>query len=111
MRTGGILAPGCGGSMKVAWKPKSVGHLFGFFAVAAFPSTLSTKAYARSPSRPPPVISVAVSSSPSIDLTGYRQSEATEPCVALGMSVSLLLTLVSMLHKLLGHHVMPRSAH
>jgi hypothetical protein len=25
-------------------------------------------------------------------LTGYRQSEATEPCIALGMSVSLLVT-------------------
>src|SRR5437667_7154309 len=77
MRTpGGRLAPGRGGSMKVARKPKSVGHFFGFLAVAAFPSALSTRAYARSPSRPRSVTSVAVTSSPSIDLTGYRHSDA-----------------------------------
>src|SRR2546428_10249393 len=57
-------------------------------ALAAFPSALSTRAYARSPSRPRSVTSIALSSSPSIDLTGYRHSEATEPCVALGMSSS-----------------------
>src|SRR5882672_1022366 len=89
MRTGGTLAPVWGGSMKVALKPKSVGHFLGFLAVAAFPSVLSTRAYARSPSRPRSVTSLALSSSPSIDLTGYRHSEATEPCVALGMSSSL----------------------
>src|SRR6266404_5517837 len=82
MRTGGILAPVCGGSMKVALKPKSVGHFLGFLAVAAFPSALSTRAYARSPSKPRSVTSLALTSSPSIDLTGYRHNEATEPCVA-----------------------------
>jgi len=95
--------------MKVARKPKSVGHFFGCLAVAAFPSALSIKAYARSPSRPRSVTSAAVSSSPCIDLTGYRQSEATESCVALGMSVSLLTTWVSMLHKPSGHHLMLQS--
>src|SRR6266849_7684727 len=88
MRTGGMLAPVRGGSMKVARKPRSVGHFLGFLAVAAFPSALSTRAYARSPSRPRSVTSLALSSSPSIDLTGYRHSEATEPWVALGMSSS-----------------------
>src|SRR5207302_1660441 len=85
-RTGGILAPVCGGSMKVALKPKSVGHFVGFLAVAAFPSALSTRAYARSPSKPRSVTSIALSSSPSIDLTGYRHSETTEPCDVLDMS-------------------------
>src|SRR5713101_1866330 len=88
MRTVGTLAPGRGGSMKVARKPKSVGHFFGFLAVAAFPSTPSIRAYARSPTRPRSVTSVPLSSSPSIDLTGYRHNEATEPCVALGMLAS-----------------------
>src|SRR5206468_1254930 len=99
MRTGGTLAPGRGGSMKVARKPKSVGHFFGFLPVAAFPSAVSTKAYARSPSRPRSVTSVALSSFPSIHLTGYLHRDANEPCVAPGIVCLLVLLGCSMLHK------------
>src|SRR5262245_59271653 len=74
--------------MNVARKPKRVGHFLGFFAVAAFPSAPSIRAYARSPRRPYCVTSVALSSSPSIDFTGYRHSETTEPSVGLGMLAS-----------------------
>jgi hypothetical protein len=42
-------------------------------------------------------------------LTGYRQSDATEPCVALAMSVSLLVGRVSMLHKSADHYTMSGS--
>jgi hypothetical protein len=65
--------------MTVARKSKRRGHFRGFLAVATFPSELSTRAYARSPSSPRSVTSVAFQSSPIMDLTGYRQSETTEP--------------------------------
>src|SRR6266487_3785570 len=79
MWTGGTVAAARTGSTKVARKSKRFGHFRGFLAVAAFPSELSTRAYARSPSSPRSVTSVAFSSSPIMDLTGYRQSETTEP--------------------------------
>src|SRR5947209_1471420 len=87
IRTGGTFALIRGGSMKVARKSKRVGHFLGFLAVATFPSELSTSAYARSPNSPRSVTSVAFSSSPIMDLTGYRQIEATAPrsiCVEFG---------------------------
>src|SRR6266851_8125857 len=79
IRTGGTFAAARGGSMKLARKSKRRGHFRGFFAVATFPSELSTRAYARSPSSPRCVISVAFNSSPIMDLTGYRHRETTEP--------------------------------
>src|SRR6266446_4402881 len=79
IRTGGTFAAGRAGSTKVARKSKRRGHFRGFLAVAAFPSALSTRAYARSPSSPRSVTSVAFSSSPIMDLTGYRRSDTTEP--------------------------------
>src|SRR2546428_2770776 len=79
IRTVGTFAAARAGSMKVARKSKRRGHFRGFLAVAAFPSELSTRAYARSPSSPRSVTSVAFSSSPIMDLTGYSQSETTEP--------------------------------
>src|SRR6267154_3680013 len=88
MRTRGTFAAARAGSMTVARKSKRRGHFLGFLAVAAFPSELSTRAYARSPSSPRSVTSVAFSSSPIMDLTGYRQSETTEPssfCAAFDM--------------------------
>src|SRR5437899_4465035 len=79
IRTGGTFAAARTGSMRVARKSKRRGHFRGFLAVAAFPSELSTRAYARSPSSPHSETSAAFSSSPIMDLTGYRQSETTEP--------------------------------
>src|SRR3981081_1791156 len=79
MRTRGTFAATRAGSMTVARKSKRRGHFRGVLAVATFPSELSTRAYARSPSSPRSVTSVAFSSSPIMDLTGYRQSETTEP--------------------------------
>src|SRR5437867_7784364 len=65
--------------MKVARKSKRRGHFRGFLAVAAFPSELSTRAYARSPRSPRSVTSAAFSSSPIMDLTGYRHRDPIEP--------------------------------
>src|SRR5437899_12911363 len=79
MRTDGAFTPVLGASASAARKSKRCGHFRGFLALAAFPSELSTRAYARSPSSPRSVTSVAFSSSPIMDLTGYRQRETTEP--------------------------------
>src|SRR5216684_1605234 len=79
IRTVGTFAAARADSIKVARKSKRCGHFRGFLALAPFPSELSTRAYARSPRSPRSVTSVAFSSSPIMDLTGYRQSETTEP--------------------------------
>src|SRR5689334_3559321 len=79
MRTGGNGAPGRGKSTKAARKSNSCGHLRGFLALATLPSAVSRSAYARSPNSPHVVTSDAFNSSPSIDFTGYRHSEATFP--------------------------------
>src|SRR3990172_6937747 len=79
IRTGGILLPKRGGSMKAARQSKSFAHLRGFFTLATLPLVGSTNAYTRSPRMPRSVMSAAFSSSPIMDLTGYRQRETTEP--------------------------------
>src|SRR6266542_2657264 len=79
MRIGGSFAPARTGSVKAARKSKRRGHFRGFLAVAAFPSALSTRAYARSPSSPRSVTSAAFNSSPNMDLTGYRHTETSDP--------------------------------
>jgi hypothetical protein len=79
IQAGGIFSPRRGGSAKAARQSKSFAHLLGFLALATFPLDGSPRAYARSPSSPRCVTSVAFSSSPIMDLTGYRQSETTEP--------------------------------
>src|ERR1700730_6619088 len=66
-------------SASAARKSNSWGHFRGFLALATFASELSTSAYARSPSSPVLATSVAFSSSPIMDLTGYRQRETIEP--------------------------------
>src|SRR6266704_2243951 len=62
-----------------ARKSNNCGQFRGFLALATFASELSTSAYARSPSSPVLATSVAFSSSPIMDLTGYRQRETIEP--------------------------------
>jgi hypothetical protein len=52
MRTAGTSMSGCGVSTNAARKSNSCGHLRGFLALATFPSELSIRAYARSPSNP-----------------------------------------------------------
>src|SRR5580765_5224278 len=79
MRTGERGASSRGRSTKAARKSKSCGHFRGFLALAILPSAVSRSAYARSPSSPHVVTSLAFNSSPSIDLTGYRHSVATFP--------------------------------
>ena len=60
-------------------KSKSFSHFLGFLALATLPVSLSISAYARSPISPPSVSYEEFSSSPSIDLTGYRHMETTDP--------------------------------
>src|ERR1700724_1411398 len=79
MRTAGTFTTVLGASTSAARKSNSCGHFRGFLALATFASELSTSAYARSPSSPFLATSVAFSSSPIMDLTGYRQRETIEP--------------------------------
>src|SRR5437763_3958607 len=78
-RTGGSGCPNCGGSTNAARKSNMAGHFFGFFALTTLPVSVSTRASERSPSTPRSVTSDAFSSSPIIDLTGYRHNETTAP--------------------------------
>src|SRR5690242_8434369 len=86
MRTADGGAAFLGGSRKRALQVNSVGHFTGFFAEAALPSATSTNAYTRSPKRPYCVTSASDNSSPCIDLTGYRQREATFPSSVIRLS-------------------------
>src|SRR5205807_640688 len=91
MQTDGSFTSVLGASASAARKSNSCGHFRGFLALATFASELSTSAYARSPSSPDLVTSVAFSSSPIMDLTGYRQRETTEP-------TALCVVIVGYLH-------------
>src|SRR5262249_35657096 len=87
--TGGAFPSMRGGSTKAARNANRFGHFRGFLAVATLPSEPSTSAYARSPRSPRSLTSVAFDSSPNMDLTGYRQIEATAPswfCTGFGIS-------------------------
>src|SRR5215216_466541 len=86
-RTGGRGSPSCGGAVKAARKSNMVGHFFGFFALTTFPVSVSTRAIERSPSTPRSVTSDAFSSSPIIDLTGYRHNERTAPSAIVAPSL------------------------
>src|SRR5215207_11393179 len=79
MRTGGSCAPERGPSTKAARKSNNCGHFRGFLALTTLPSVLSRRAYTRSPSSPWSLSSEAFSSSPIIDLIGYRQRDTTDP--------------------------------
>src|SRR6266481_6341431 len=88
IRTGGAARATLGGSTKLARQSKRRAHLRGFLALATLPVAGSRRAYTRSPSSPCSVTSVAFSSSPIMDLTGYRQRDTTEPtsfCAAFDM--------------------------
>src|SRR5512144_729462 len=76
MRTASAPATTC------ARHSKSLAHLRGFFALATLPSSASTSAYARSRASPRSVTSHDSISSPSMDLTGYRQRDRTDPVAA-----------------------------
>src|SRR5919198_5323377 len=80
IRTGGMsFTSSCGESRSIERKSKSFPHFLGFLALATLPVCLSTTAYARSPVSPRSVIYEELSSSPIIDLTGYRHKETTLP--------------------------------
>src|SRR3990170_888916 len=79
MRTGGRGDPGCGGAANEARKSNIRPHLLGFFALTTFPVAGSRSANARSPNSPSSVKVAALSSSPIIDFTGYRQRPTTVP--------------------------------
>ena len=81
MRTAGTGTPGRGGFGNPARNSSIRGHFRGFFALATSPSQRSSTAYARSPRSPQGLISATSSSSPSMDLTGYRHSDTTAPMV------------------------------
>src|SRR5215207_8817666 len=84
-RTGGrIFSTTCGGSsINAARKSKSFPHFLGFLALATLPVSLSISAYERSPASPRSVTYEELSSSHSIDFTGYRHMETTVP-IAVG---------------------------
>jgi hypothetical protein len=69
--------------VKAARKSNIVAHFFGFFALTILVVSESTKASERSPSRPRSTTYEELSSSPSIDFTGYRHKEATAPSAIL----------------------------
>src|SRR6266436_6520580 len=79
IQTDGTFTTVLGASASAARKSNSCGHFRGFLALATLASELSTSAYARSPSSPIVATSLAFSSSPIMDLTGYRQRETIEP--------------------------------
>src|SRR5689334_16977193 len=92
MRTDGTCTTVLGASASGApRKSNNWGHFRGFLALATFASELFTSAYERSPSSPILATSVAFSSSPIMDLTGYRQRETTEP-------TALCVVIVGYLH-------------
>jgi hypothetical protein len=68
-----------GGSADAARESNEFGPRRGSLALTTSPVPASAKAYARSPSRPRPVTSAALGSSPIVDSTGYRQIATTRP--------------------------------
>src|SRR5437867_6129199 len=76
-----MFSTSCGGSIKLERKSKSFPHLTGFLALATLPVFLSTIAYVRSPISPRSVTYEELSSSPSIDFTGYRHMETIVPLI------------------------------
>src|SRR5918992_6186576 len=92
IRTGGriFLPTSCGddgSSIKAARKSKSFPHFLGFLALATLPVSWSISAYARSPTSPRSVTYEELSSSPSIDFTGYRHKETTVPVAVVVVGV------------------------
>src|SRR4051794_34715096 len=79
---GGISFTSCSESTKIEGKLNNFPHFLGFFALATLPVCLSIIAYVRSPMSPRSVTYEELSSSPIIDLTGYRHKDTTVPVAA-----------------------------
>src|SRR5919112_2321246 len=95
IRTGGMFSATCGGSsIKAARKSKRFPHFLGFLALATLPVSLSSTAYERSPTSPRSVTYEELSSSPSIDFTGYRHKETTVPAAVVAVVVVVVVVVV-----------------
>jgi hypothetical protein len=90
IRTGGMFSTTFGGSINIERQSKNFPHFLGFLALAILLVFWSTTAYVRSPRSPCSDTYEELSSSPSIDFTGYLHKETTVPTSVLAWFTILL---------------------